>query len=220
MFINKNVEGERERGVCATALAEDASLSGGRRGKRAGYFLLSSSGSARRKGRDEPGDRRGEEESLPGSVHIPHRFTWRVAPLPPQYSPGSLDPTPPTTATPAADSAAPSPRSAAQRSPARQTGGAQRQGGADPGVRAAEPPIQLGSSAVAVAAMAPGGAASTSDLGCHPRGRRGGVGGTAAGARARRGAIPVTRFKEMEEGETSYPMAREDRETAVTEEER
>lgn len=82
MFINKNVEGERERGVCATALAEDASLSGGRRGKRAGYFLLSSSGSGRRKGRDEPGDRRGEEESLPGSVHIPHRFTWRVAPLP------------------------------------------------------------------------------------------------------------------------------------------
>lgn len=29
--------------------------------------------------------------------------------------------------------------------------------------------------------------------------------------------IPVTRFKEMEEGETGYPMAREDRETAVTE---
>lgn len=46
------------------------------------------------------------------------------------------------------------------------------------------------------------------------------MGGTAAGARARRGAIPVTRFKEMEEGETSYPMAREDRETAVIEEER
>lgn len=27
----------------------------------------------------------------------------------------------------------------------------------------------------------------------------------------------MTRFKEMEEGETGYPMAREDRETAVTE---
>lgn len=39
MFINKNVEGERERGVCATALAEDASLSG-KKGQK-GWLLPS-----------------------------------------------------------------------------------------------------------------------------------------------------------------------------------
>lgn len=30
--------------------------------------------------------------------------------------------------------------------------------------------------------------------------------------------IPVTRFKEMEEGETGYPMAKEDRETPLSRE--
>lgn len=150
-------------------------------------------------------------DSPGGSLHCPS-----------QYSPVSLDPTPPHHCNPSGRqrSAAPSQRpqrSAAQ--PSRQVVPRGRAGAA-PGVGAAAPPIQLGSSAVAVAAMAPGGAASTSDLGCHPRGRRGWVGGTAAGARARKGAIPVTRFKEMEEGKTSYPMAREDRETAVIEEKR
>lgn len=46
-------------------------------------------------------------------------------------------------------------------------------------------------------------------------GRAGGGGGTAAGGEGEKGAIPVTRFKEMEEGETGYPMAREDRETEL-----
>lgn len=46
-------------------------------------------------------------------------------------------------------------------------------------------------------------------------GRGGRAGGTAAGGEGEKGAIPVTRFKKMEEGETGYPMAREDRETEL-----
>lgn len=45
--------------------------------------------------------------------------------------------------------------------------------------------------------------------GVSPRGSGGRARGTAA--EGEKGAIPVTRFKEVEEGETGYPMAREDR---------
>lgn len=40
-------------------------------------------------------------------------------------------------------------------------------------------------------------------------------GGHSSWGEGEKRAIPVTRFKEMEEGETGYPMAREDRDTEL-----
>lgn len=92
---------------------------GGRRGKRAGYFLLSSSGSGRREERGEARGRTGEEEPLPGSLSLspPTHLEGRTSR--PPYSPVSPDPTPPNHCAPAAESAAPA--SATQRSAAQQT---------------------------------------------------------------------------------------------------
>lgn len=64
----------------------------GEEGEKTGYFLLSSSGSGRRKGRVEAGGGRGRvPPRLQAST--PCKLTWRVAQQPP-YPPVSPDPTP------------------------------------------------------------------------------------------------------------------------------
>lgn len=121
----------------------------------------------------------GQERKSPSQAPCPcpHRLTWRVAPAPP-YSPVSPDPTLLPTTAPQ--------RQRAQRQPA-QRSAVQPSRWWCPEARAAALP-QLGSAAVAVAAVAPGGAASASDLGCHPRGRGVRWGAQQLGARARRGS--------------------------------
>lgn len=156
----------------------------------------------------------GEERKSPFQAPCPHPLQTHLEGRPPHTHLCPQTPALPTTAAPAAESAAPSQRSAAQ--PSRR---ARRPGQCRPPEEGQQPTLPAGSAAaVAAAAVAPGGAASASDLGYHPRGRGGRVAGTAAGGKGKKGVvIPVARFKEMEEGKTSYPMAREDRETAVTE---
>lgn len=119
VFINGRLSGSGgDVGVCATALAEDVSLSGwGRRGKRTGYFLLSSSGSGRREGRMRQGaggERRRPSQALCPSpwAHSPGGSVQPPTPPAPD-SPVSHTPLLPSTAAPAAHSSAPS-----QRSPA------------------------------------------------------------------------------------------------------
>lgn len=120
MFINKNVGlGGHVVAACATALAEDVSLSGwGREGKRTGYFLLSSSGSGRKRGRMRlvaGRHRRGEVplSSLP--VPVP-QHTHLEAPRHPPTHLCPQPPLPPATAAPAAHGSAASQRDAAQPS--------------------------------------------------------------------------------------------------------
>lgn len=116
-FVYKQNWGRRR--VCVSALAEDAALLGrGRQGERAGYFLLSSSGSGRRKERGRAVGTGGRAASpcaspshSPGGAMAPfptHLWCARPQPAPhPRHrSPSSRG----------------SQRDAAQRSPAQQTG--------------------------------------------------------------------------------------------------
>lgn len=200
VFINKNVEGEWGCGVCATALAKRVSLSGwGRRGKRTGYFLLSSSGSGRRKGRVEAGGGRGR---VPPRLQAPTpcRLTWRVAQQPP-YPPVSPDPTP-NHCSPSGRqrSAQPAQRSAAQQTvcPEARAVRARR-------VRAAAYPCLEAQQWQCASAV-------TSEA---TRGGEGSGGGTAAGGKDKKGGDTCDTVQRDGGGGTGYPMAREDRETAV-----
>lgn len=147
--------------ACVSALAGDALLCGwGRQGKRAVYFLLSSSGSGRRK----EGDGAGISITLtwrglrpPSLLTCVCQTLARPQPPPPQQQ-----------------------RQPAQRSAAQQTGRPGRSLTAASAHRKGM--ALLWKRAVATAAVAPGRAASASDR----RGARGLVGerqGTAAGAR-------------------------------------
>ena len=106
--------------ACATALAEDASLSGwGREGKRTGYFLLSSTGSGRRRGRMRLVAGRHRREVPPSSLPVPvpvPQHTHLEAPRHP-HSPVSPAPPPPSHCSPSGRrlSGQPARRSAAQQ---------------------------------------------------------------------------------------------------------
>lgn len=114
-FVYKQNWGRRR--VCVSALAEDAALLGrGRQGERAGYFLLSSSGSGRRKERVEQWAQEGELHLL---VHLRHTHLEGLWP-PSLLTCGVPDPSPPPTTTPRprSPSSRGSQRDAAQPSPA------------------------------------------------------------------------------------------------------
>lgn len=114
-FVYKQNWGRRR--VCVSALAEDAALLGrGRQGERAGYFLLSSSGSGRRKERGRAG---GPCRESCISLCISITLTWRGhGPLP--YSPvvGQTPARPPPPPPQPQQQRQPARRSAAQPSPA------------------------------------------------------------------------------------------------------
>lgn len=199
-FVYKQNWGRRR--VCVSALAEDAALLGrGRQGERAGYFLLSSSGSGRRKERGRavgPGGRAASPcaspSHSPGGAHGPLPYSPVVCQTP--------DPT--TTPRPHHHHRSPSSRGsqrdAAQRSPAQQTG--------RPGRSLIAASAHRKGTALmwkrATAAAAPGRAASASAR----RGARGPQGCAWAGGRAAGYSsghrvcreIPVTRSRTWRRG--------------------
>lgn len=151
-----------------------------------------------------PGGRRGGEQSLPGPPAPPRPHTpRRVSAGPPAPAPDS------PVSRPHSSPALQPPQRTAQRPRA-----AQRSPAAAGPAASGQRPAPPGSLALAAAAVGgPGGSAEQRALVTSgaTEGERGVRGGGHSGWGGQR-VIPVTRFKEMEEGETGYPMAREDRE--------